>query len=94
MVHHGKGLPRDYRDRQQGIEAVGDVCSQFFSRTGRPRSERLIAVDLATLRKIPTVIAVAAGRDKVPPIIAGARARYFNQLVTDPHTAEEILARA
>ena len=40
------------------------------------------------------MIAVAAGRDKVPPIIAGARAHYFNQLVTDPRTAEEILARA
>ena len=80
------------------LEAVGDVCSRFFNRTGRvvafPGAERLIAVDLATLRKIPTVIAVAAGRDKVPPIIAGARAHYFNQLVTDPRTAEEILARA
>ena len=80
------------------LEAVGDVCSRFFNRTGRvvafPGAERLIAVDLATLRRIPTVIAVAAGRDKVPPIIAGARAHYFNQLVTDPRTAEEILARA
>ena len=43
------------------------------------------------LQKIPTVIAVAAGRDKVAPMIAGARAHYFNQLVTDPRTAEEIL---
>ena len=53
-----------------------------------------VAVDRATLGKIPTVIAVAAGRDKVAPIIAGARAHYFNQLVTDPRTAEEILDRA
>ena len=53
-----------------------------------------VAVDRATLGKIPTVIAVAAGRDKVAPIIGGARAHYFNQLVTDPRTAEEILDRA
>jgi DNA-binding transcriptional regulator LsrR (DeoR family) len=58
-----------------------------------PGAERLIAVDLETLQKIPAVIAIAAGRDKVPPIIAGARARYFNQLVSDPRTCEEILAR-
>ena len=53
-----------------------------------------VAVDRATLGKIPTVIAVAAGRDKVAPIIARARAHYFNQLVTDPRIAEEIMARA
>ncbi|HET9873343.1 MAG TPA: sugar-binding domain-containing protein [Propionibacteriaceae bacterium] len=77
------------------LDAVGDVCSRFFNRAGKPisfpGSERLIAVDLKTLQKLPTVIAVAAGRGKVPPIIAGAKARYFNQLVTDPATAQEVL---
>lgn len=80
------------------IEAVGDVCSRFFNRAGQPvlfaGSERLIAVDLETLKSIPRVIAVAAGPNKVAPIIAGARAKLFSQLVTDPRTAEDILARA
>lgn len=80
------------------IEAVGDVCSRFFNRASEPvafaGSERLIAVDLETLRNIPTVIAVAAGPNKVAPIIAAARAKLFSQLVTDPRTAEDILARA
>jgi DNA-binding transcriptional regulator LsrR (DeoR family) len=80
------------------IEAVGDVCSRFFNRAGQPvlfpDSERLIAVDLETLKSIPTVIAVAAGPNKVAPIIAAARAKLFSQLVTDPRTAEDILARA
>jgi DNA-binding transcriptional regulator LsrR (DeoR family) len=80
------------------IEAVGDVCSRFFNRAGQPvafaGSERLIAVDMETLKRIPTVIAVAAGPNKVAPIIAAARAKLFSQLVTDPRTAEDILARA
>lgn len=80
------------------IEAVGDVCSRFFNRAGAPvvfaGSERLIAVDLETLKSIPTVIAVAAGPNKVAPIIAAARAKLFSQLVTDPRTAEDILIRA
>ena len=80
------------------IEAVGDVCSRFFNRAGEPvlfpGSERLMAVDLETLKSIPTVIAVAAGANKVAPIIAAARAKLFSQLVTDPRTAEDILARA
>ena len=80
------------------MEAVGDVCSRFFGRTGAevrfPGSERLIAVELSTLQGLPTVIAVAAGADKVAPITVGARAGYFNQLVTDTATAEAILTRA
>jgi DNA-binding transcriptional regulator LsrR (DeoR family) len=78
-------------------DAVGDVCGRFFDRSGNPvefpGSDRLIAVELADLRSIPSVIAVAAGPDKVSPIIVGARAGHFNQLVTDPLTAEQILAR-
>ena len=78
-------------------EAVGDVCGRFFDGSGRPveftGSDRLIALELDALRRMPKVLAVAAGPTKVQPIIVGARARYFTQLVTDPLTAEEILAR-
>jgi len=80
------------------VEAVGDICSRFFSRTGAPvtfpGSERLIALDLETLKQIPVVIAVASGADKVVPLIAGARAGFFDHLVTDPQTARMVLDRA
>jgi len=80
------------------VEAVGDICSRFFARDGEPMafpgSERLIAVELDLLRTIPVVIAVASGADKITPLIAGARSGYFNQLVTDPQTAEQLIARA
>ena len=79
------------------VEAVGDICSRFFSRTGAPvtfpGSERLIALDLETLRQVPVVIAVASGADKVAPLIAAARAGFFNHLVTDPQTARLVLDR-
>ncbi len=75
--------------------AVGDVCSRFYDRNGAPiefdGSERLIAVELEALKRIPVTIAVAIGKDKVDSIIAGARGGYFNQLVTDPATATAIL---
>ena len=71
------------------IEAVGDVCSRFFNRAGEPvlfpGSERLMAVDLETLKRIPTVIAVAAGANKVAPIIAAARAKLFTAGHWPPH---------
>ena len=76
-------------------DSVGDVCSRFYDRDGRsvefPGSDRLIAVELSALPKIPVGIAVAVGTDKVVPIVSGARAKFFNQLVTDPTTAQEIL---
>ena len=80
------------------VEAVGDICSRLFSRTGTPvtfpGSERLIALDLETLKQVPVVIAVASGADKVAPVIAAARAGFFDHLVTDPDTAQLILDRA
>ena len=77
-------------------DAVGDVCARFFDRDGAEvgfsGSDRLLSIELATLKTIPTVIAVAAGQHKVTAIVAGARAGYFNQLVTDTDTARHILA--
>ena len=77
-------------------DVVGDVCSRFFDRAGVevgfPGSDRLLSIDLATLKDIPTVIAVAVGQNKVSAIVAGARAGYFNRLVTDTETAHHILA--
>ncbi len=76
-------------------DAVGDVCSRFFDAAGGPvefpGSERMIAVQLSALPTIPVSIAVASGLDKVVPITVGARAGYFNQLVTDPVTAQQVL---
>jgi DNA-binding transcriptional regulator LsrR (DeoR family) len=77
------------------LDAIGDVCSRFYNRAGEPvsfpGSERLIALELADLQRIPVSIAVAAGQEKVISIAVGARAKYFNQLVTDQLTAEQIL---
>lgn len=77
--------------------AVGDVCSRFFDRDGDEVEfegrERLIAVELDALRHIPVTIGVAVGADKIDSIIAGARGGYFNQLVTDPVTAQAIIDR-
>ena len=76
--------------------AVGDVCSRFYDRAGDPvdfdGSERLIALELEALQHVPVTIAVAVGRDKIDSIAAGARGGYFKQLVTDPATAEALLA--
>jgi DNA-binding transcriptional regulator LsrR (DeoR family) len=76
--------------------AAGDVCTRHYDDAGEPvtydGSERLIAIPLEVLRKVPTVIAVAVGPEKVRGILAGARAGYFTELVTDIPTASALLA--
>jgi len=85
-------LPRFVPRRVRSLRSsVGDVCSRFYDRDGRPvafpGSERLMATSLERLPMIPVSIALATGEHKVPAILAGAAARYFNQLVTDQPTA-------
>ena len=77
-------------------DAVGDVCTRFFDTEGKPVDypgvDRLLATPYEVLKRIPCVIAVAVGQEKVPGIAAGARAGWFNELVTDPPTATALLA--
>ncbi len=86
-------LPTDdplFRDR-----VIGDIATRPYDAQGRPvpfpGSDRLLAISLEELRAIPACIAIAAGQEKVPSIVAGARAGYFNQLVTDIDTTTAIL---
>jgi len=92
----GRSLPHYAAEHISSLaDAVGDVCSRFYDRDGRevpfPGSGSMLSTSLDVLRSIPTTIAVAVGRDKVVSLVAGARARFFNALVTDASTAELLL---
>lgn len=82
-------------DKQQDV--VADVCVNFLGPQGQEvhftGSERMVRVRLETLREIPCVVGVAVGADKVPSILAAARARAVNWLITDPATAKLVLGR-
>ena len=85
------------RDAMVVSEAVGDIGSRPFDATGRPisfpGSERLVAMELEALTRIPHTIGVAVGAEKVNAILAAARAGYVNELVTDAHTARLLVER-
>ncbi|MCC5954588.1 MAG: bifunctional sugar-binding transcriptional regulator/dihydroxyacetone kinase subunit DhaK [Natronohydrobacter sp.] len=76
-------------------QAVGSLAGQFIDAHGAPvagpLSERFIGLSLEDLRKVPTRLLVAAGFDKVQPILAGLRGGYVTTLVIDSDTAEGIL---
>jgi DNA-binding transcriptional regulator LsrR (DeoR family) len=82
----------------RSLGAVGDVCTRPFSIEGRPVDPRLdrriLAVSLADLRRIPTVIAVAGGAEKAEAITGALRAGFVDILVTDHLAAQAVLRAA
>jgi lsr operon transcriptional repressor len=75
--------------------AVGDVCARFFDKDGRELpsafADRIVGITLDDLRNSPLSIGVGGGPNKVPPLLAALRGRFFKVLVTDEQTALSIL---
>jgi len=86
------------RDDSTLASAVGDICARPFDGEGRPLpfpgSDRLMAMDLDDLTRIPHTIGVAVGADKVPALLAATRAGWVNTLVTDAVTARALVGPA
>lgn len=78
--------------------AVGDICTRAFTAEGAPADRRLetriIAVDLASLRRVPVVIGVAGGGEKAAAILGAMRGGLVKVLVTDEAAARTILDMA
>jgi DNA-binding transcriptional regulator LsrR (DeoR family) len=79
-----------------GEGAVGDICGTYIDINGlRCHSalcDRMIAVSLDDLKRIPTVIGVAAGEKKADIIVGALRGRYIDVLVTDEKAAASVLS--
>jgi DNA-binding transcriptional regulator LsrR (DeoR family) len=78
--------------------AVGDVCCRFYNADGQPvasvAQDRVLAVTLGGLKRIPTVVGVAAGREKAVGVLGALRGRIVTGLITDASLAHAILASA
>lgn len=75
--------------------AVGDICLRFFNQKGvpvvTPLNERVIGMDLETLRGVRRVVGVAGGERKFNAIRAALEGRWINVLITDLATANRLL---
>lgn len=74
---------------------VGDIGYNFIDDEGElvdcEWNQRVINLKTDEFRKIPLVIAVAAGNEKVFSIFASLQARLLDTLITDEQTARELL---
>lgn len=74
------------------LGAIADICGKYFDINGQTCNaginERAIAIDLDTIKQIPTVVGVAAGLEKVKSCVSILRSKNINVLIID-----EILAK-
>jgi DNA-binding transcriptional regulator LsrR (DeoR family) len=75
---------------------VGDTCCRFFDADGAPvrgvAHDRVIAIELDELRRIPTVIGVATGVEKTAGVLGALRGGIIDGLITDASLALALLS--
>ena len=75
--------------------AVGDVAGHLVRIDGSfvqdEWERRTISIPIESLRKVPRVVGIAAGSNKVETIVAGARTGLLHVLITDEPTASAAL---
>ena len=75
--------------------AVGEICGRFFDRNGRecdsPWRDRVMAIELDQLRRIPQVVGMVAGADRSEAIAAAARGGLLKSLIIDEAGATALL---
>jgi len=83
-------------DRQQLISdgAVGDICHRIFRADGSgvagPVDDRIIAIPVDDLRRVPRRVGIAGGQRKHEAIQGALAGNWVNTLVTDLQTAEAL----
>jgi DNA-binding transcriptional regulator LsrR (DeoR family) len=86
------------RTALRATKAVADIALRFLDKTGRPvrtpLDDRILGLTTAQLRRVPRVVAVAGGPDKVDAIHAALRSGMLHALITDETTATAVLAQS
>jgi len=76
---------------------AGEILGRFYDHEGGAMQtdfdQRTLGIDLAQLCRIPTVIALAHGANKVGPMLGALRTGCLDVLITDRWTAESVLIR-
>jgi DNA-binding transcriptional regulator LsrR (DeoR family) len=96
QILDGLALTPTQRAEFFAANPVGDTCCRFFDAAGNQIQgevyDRVLAVDLADLPRIPTVIGVATGPDKAPGVLGALGRRAVRGLVVDACLAHAVLA--
>ncbi|GAB3612514.1 sugar-binding transcriptional regulator [Humibacter ginsengisoli] len=94
----GNAFAASDRERLIADGAVGDICHRIFRADGTAITgavdDRIIAIPVEDLRRIPRRIGIAGGKRKREAIRGALSGGWVNALVTDLQTAEELAGPA
>lgn len=79
--------------------AIGDMCLQFYDKDGNTEglgffNDRVAAMRLEEIRKVPSKIGIAGGVRKADAVIGAIRGGYINILITDTECAKRLIELA
>jgi DNA-binding transcriptional regulator LsrR (DeoR family) len=98
QILDGLQLSPEQREAFLAARPVGDTCCRFFDAAGLQIGgevyRRALAIDIADLARIPTVIGIAAGAEKVGGVLGALRGQLLNGLIADAGLAHAVLAGA
>jgi len=86
------------REALESLHVRAEICATLIDDSGSPvapdLADRSIAISASQLRRVPEVIAVAGGRNKIAAIEAVLKAGFVTSLVTDVAAARALLQSA
>jgi DNA-binding transcriptional regulator LsrR (DeoR family) len=92
------GLSPEEEKSYWDAEPVGDIAARYYNAAGAPIhgpvENRIVAVTLEDLAKIPNVVGVAYGRAKTPGVLGALRGHLIDSLVCDETLARGLLSAA
>ena len=88
-------ITREENQELKQAGAVGDILCRHYDINGEvvksSIADRVMAITLEDLSKVPLRIGVTSGKEKAMPILGAINGGYINALITDEETANELL---
>ena len=96
LAESGNAFATGEREALLGVGAVGDICHRVFRADGSvvrgELDERIIAIPVDDLLRIPRRVGIAGGPRKLAAIRGAMAGGWVTALVTDLATAQQLLA--
>lgn len=96
LVREGSIVTWEELEALKARGAVGDLNLRYFDAQGREISsdldDRVVGLSLEDFRRIPHVVGLAGGADKLEAIRGALQGRLIDVLITDHVTAQKLLA--
>jgi DNA-binding transcriptional regulator LsrR (DeoR family) len=94
-IYKSGNITREDTESILSLGAVGNLCGRHIDINGNPCStsisDKVIGIELRQIKKIETVIGVAAGFEKTAAALGGLRGGYIDVLIVDENLAHSIL---